>query len=535
MPKQKQELTVLITTSGIGSKLGELTTYTNKALVKIGRKPALSYIIESYPKNTHFVITLGHFGEHVKEFISLVYPNISVTFVPVKTYSGKGSSLAHSMLSAKKHLQKPFIYHASDTIVHQKIPLPIKNWAGGYVSENSSQYASFTIADGVIQYFSEKGNLNPDYLHIGLVGIFDYKLFWKCAIDLYAANPEDESLSDVDILQQMLERDTVFTGIEFNPWYDVGNVDSLNAAREAIHDSFHILDKPSESIYLFKTSVVKFFSDTLIAKNRVRRARALGSLVPPIEGSTAHFYKYKYAKGDLLASVITPATFPHFLNWAFSNVWKPEKEVSAKRFQDICYDFYYTKTIKRTQEFLKTRNIKDSTNIINGETVPSLAALLKKVDFDWLADTQQTSFHGDFIPDNIIKTAKGYTLLDWRQDFGGLIRGGDMYYDLAKLNHNLVINHEMINYGHFNIDRHKNVVTCDIFRSERLVECQEILKQYIIERGLDIRKIDILTPILWLNMSPLHSHPYDLFLYYFGKLQLFRALNNEKHHAKEGS
>ena len=149
------------------------------------------------------------------------------------------------------------------------------------------------------------------------------------------------------------------------------------------------------------------------------------------------------------------------------------------------------------------------------------------VDFHWLSDAQQTSFHGDFIPDNIIKNPKGYTLLDWRQNFGGLIRGGDMYYDIAKLNHNLVINHDMVNNNHFSIERKGNIVTCDIFRSERLVECQEVLKQYIITKGLDASKIDILTPILWLNMSPLHSHPYDLFLFYFGKLQLWRALHNK--------
>ena len=40
---------VLITASGLGSRLGNLTKFTNKGLVRIGKKPALSYIIESYP------------------------------------------------------------------------------------------------------------------------------------------------------------------------------------------------------------------------------------------------------------------------------------------------------------------------------------------------------------------------------------------------------------------------------------------------------------------------------------------------------
>jgi len=527
MAYKTQKRTVLITTSGIGTKLGELTTYTNKALVKVGKKPALSYIIESYPKNTRFVITLGHFGEHIREFISLAYPELSVTFVPVRVYTGKGSSLVHSMLSASKYLQQPFIYHAADTIVYQRIPEPTKNWAGGYTSDNTSQYASFDVVDGTIQVFHEKGNMNPDYVHIGLVGVHDFASFWKGVRHLKKQFPNNEGLSDVDVLQHMLENNVQFTPKIFDPWYDVGNVDSLQVARQSIHDSFHILDKPSESIYLFDRSVVKFFSDEKIAADRVKRAKALGKLVPSIESATKHFYRYKYANGELLASVITPATFPNFLDWAFDHMWKKEHEVSQEKFRSTCYEFYYTKTIQRTSEFLKTRNIKDSASSINGQEVPSLSKLLKMVDFTWLADAKQTSFHGDFIPDNIIKTSKGYTLLDWRQNFGGLLRGGDMYYDISKLNHNLVINHDIINNNHFTIERKGNVVTCDIFRSQRLVECQEVLKRYLLIRGLDMKKLEVLTPILWLNMSPLHSHPYDLFLFYFGKFQLWKALTKE--------
>ena len=41
--------TVLITTSGTGNRLGNLTKFTNKSLVRVGEKPSISYIIESYP------------------------------------------------------------------------------------------------------------------------------------------------------------------------------------------------------------------------------------------------------------------------------------------------------------------------------------------------------------------------------------------------------------------------------------------------------------------------------------------------------
>jgi len=92
------EYKVLITTSGLGSRLGNLTDYTNKCLIRVADKPAISYIIESYPTNIEFVITLGHFGSHVKQFLELAYPNHKFTFVEVDKYKGEGSSLGYSIL-----------------------------------------------------------------------------------------------------------------------------------------------------------------------------------------------------------------------------------------------------------------------------------------------------------------------------------------------------------------------------------------------------------------------------------------------------
>ena len=57
---------VLLTASGIGSRLGDLTKFTNKSLVTIGNKPALAHIVEQYPEDIEFVVTLGYFGSHVK-------------------------------------------------------------------------------------------------------------------------------------------------------------------------------------------------------------------------------------------------------------------------------------------------------------------------------------------------------------------------------------------------------------------------------------------------------------------------------------
>lgn len=524
---KKPAYKVLITTSGTGSRLGDITKYTNKSLVKIGKKPAISYIIEAYPKNTPFVITVGYFANQVRDFLDLVYPDRKFEFVEVKKYEGPGTSLGYSMLQAAHLLRCPFIYHACDTIVTGKIPAPKKNWIGGFRGEGSSHYASFDVFDGRIQQMYDKGTIDPDFLHIGLVGIADHASFWKSLKKMYERDTSDSALGDVYALRDMIEGDASFQAVEFEKWYDIGNVESLHKARAEIDDSFHILDKVDESIFLFEKSVVKFFAEKRNVSERVERAKVLGKLVPKVDGQRENFYQYRYVKGDLYSEVAAPTNFREFLDWSKKYLWKREDEVSKEKFQEICRDFYVTKTQERIKKFLTASGVKDGKNIINGEEVPSVKDLLKKVDFDWLCTAEQSRFHGDFILDNIIRTKTGYTLLDWRQNFGGLLRSGDMYYDLAKLNHNLTVNHGIVNQNLFTIEINGKEVTCDILRKENLVQCQKTLFDFLERNGYDSKKVRILTALIWLNMSPLHHHPFDLFLFYFGKLNLWRALNEK--------
>lgn len=440
---------------------------------------------------------------------------------------GGGSSLVYSMLKASKHLQEPFIYHASDTIVTDKpIPPPSKNWIGGFMGGGSSNYASFDVLDGTVNSIHDKGNPNPDYLHVGLVGINDYKKFWKHAHLLQNKFPKNESLNDVEVIRDMISQEAKFHFIPVKKWYDVGNVESLNKVRHDIEDSFHILDKPTESIYFLNGHVIKFFSDSNTVKDRIKRAKILRGLVPSIIHSGNNFYCYKHVKGDLMAEIVQPHLLRELLNWAEKKLWRPSKEVSEEKFKQVCLKFYKDKTNERLKEFTNSRGISDAPTIVNGIKIPSAESLLKQVDFEKLANSEQTYYHGDFVLDNILKTKDGFCLLDWRQNFGGLIESGDKYYDLAKLNHNLTVNHGIVNNNLFEIKISGNKVKCDIMRRNSLVQSQKELFKFLRENNYDLQKIRLLTAIIWLNMAPLHEHPLDVFLYYFGRLNLWYALKN---------
>lgn len=518
---------VLITASGIGSRLGEITRYTNKAMVRIGEKPAISYIIESYPKDTEFVITLGYFGKQIKDFLSIAYKDRSFEYVEIDKYNGQGSNLVYSILKASPFLQCPFIFNACDTIVMEPVPKPVNNWIGGYVGKESANYRSFSVLNGRVQKLYEKGVLYPDYLHIGLVGINDYKNFWQILEKIYKEEKYNQQLSDVHVLSNMISNNINFKIKEFKTWIDTGNAISLCKAREKMKDSFNVLDKADESIFILNKYVIKFFFNKKLVEDRIKRSEILKGLVPKIEDHNENFYKYKYVKGEVYADVANSKNFSVFLNWAEKKLWKKVKEVSDKDFSSICKKFYYDKTIDRVMKFMKTRNINDSINYINGEKIPSLKEIIKQVDFEWLSRGEQRRIHGDFILDNIIKTKKGYVLLDWRQDFGGLLKSGDVYYDLSKLNHNLTLNHELILKNYFKINVSDENVKIDVLRRQTLIDCQKELFKFLKTSGYDSNKVKMLTSIVWLNMSPLHHSPFDIFLYYFGKLNLWRSINEK--------
>jgi thiamine kinase-like enzyme len=265
-----------------------------------------------------------------------------------------------------------------------------------------------------------------------------------------------------------------------------------------------------------------------VCQNRVKRTTFLNGAVPLITGNRPNFYKYSYVEGDLFSNIANLSNFNFFLEWSFDNLWKPVESIDKKNFEKVTCDFYYNKTLNRINDFQKSRGIKDSEDVINGFNIPTIKELIESIDFAELSKSKPTTFHGDFILDNIISKSKfEYKLIDWRQDFGGEIEAGDQYYDLAKLSHNLVVNHGIIDNDNFKFKvKLDSSIEVNIHRHQTLVECESAYFKYLQSKGLDIKKVKLLRAIIWLNMSPLHHHPFDLFLYYFGKYNLYKEIKN---------
>ena len=519
--------TVLITTSGKGSRLGNLTQYTNKSLIVVGDKPVIAQIIEKYPPNTTYVITLGYFGAHVKEFLEICYQERFFNFVTVDLFEGPDSSLGYSIYCARDYLQKPFIFHACDTLIPiSKIPNPSSNWVAGYKGQDATNYATFDTQGTKIEKFKSKGMTDFDYIHIGLIGIESYLEFWKELKDLIENKSFGPELNDVHVLNQLINNRVNFEVNEFNDWIDIGNANSLVLAKKKFSVNFEVLEKPQESVSLVKDLVVKFFSDSKIVSKRIKRAEFLYPAIPSIQSCSEHFFNYKFQVGELMSNLNDDRLIISLLNWATENLWniKPQNEI--QNIESILEEFYVNKSNKRLEELISSRSIRDESNIINNIEVPSASSLILKSRDQLVSVKEIGRFHGDFILDNILVCDGEFKLIDWRQDFAGNMEFADIYYDLAKLNHSLHINHSLVLDGQYFTSIENDRIQCGILRKDVHVEMEQHLQSFVLRKNLSWKKIQILTGLIWINMSPLHHHPFDKFLYYYGRYNLWKALND---------
>jgi len=318
-------------------------------------------------------------------------------------------------------------------------------------------------------------------------------------------------------------------------------MDSLEVANKALTlpgEDFVMLPKSDQATYLMGHRIVKFFKDESTVQRRVKRAEALGDAVPEILGHTSNFYMYEKAKGPLFCAAF-PGDLPEFLLWCQENLWVSDE--LHPELKDLCSTFYYKKTWERLTRFYKETGLSDVEEMLNGEIVPSLMTLMKQIPWESICTGRPTrKMHGDLHFSNVIKIEGSYKLIDWREDFGGCTEIGDVYYDLAKLNHGMIVSHDLVNGEMFTIAptqpglvinfptmgmrRIKAGVEVDIHRHHRLVDCQAVFYDFLDQFGYDRQKVDILTALIYLNISPLHHWPYNIFLYYFGKKMLFDVL-----------
>ena len=518
---------VCIPSAGTGSRLGDLTKFINKSLVSIANRPTLSHLIEQFPADTEFVIALGHKGHLVREFLELAYPQRTFFFAEVLPFEGPSSGLGLSLQTCKQYLQQPFIFISCDTLVKEAIPAPDENWMAYAEVSDLQPYRTLKLEGERVTAICEKeeGKQGTHKAYIGLAGIHDYQKFWTA---MEQGGETAIQTGEAHGLRALLPQNIKSHGYT---WYDTGNPAALARARDIYQepDAPNILEKANEAIWFVDNQVIKFSDDQKFIANRVKRVHELQGFVPDVTGAQPHMYRYPKVEGKVLSEVVTLPLFEQLLDhcklfWVKKNL-NPEL---ANDFRGTCMRFYRDKTFERVELFYKNFSQKDGVEAINGIAMPTLDTLLNGLDWNWLTDGLAGRFHGDFHFENILWNAadQRFTFLDWRQDFGGDLSTGDIYYDFAKLLHGLIISHELIAGDFYSVDWKSDEINFDFHRKQILVECERRFGGWLEIEGYDKKKVWVLTALIYLNIAALHHHPYSLLLFALGKAMLKNELEN---------
>ena len=534
---------VFIPTAGIGSRLNKKTKYLNKSLVSINNKPVIAHIIDKLPKSIKFVIALGYKGELVKEYLSIAYPDRKFIYTKVWPYEGADSGLGLTLLQSQHALKEPFIFWACDSIIYNFENNELnskKNWIG--LSKDTNPKDNFDFGQSEDMNFrsvlldnknftkeiSEKGVLrNNSHPYIGIAGIKDYKKFWDF---MNKGNLEEvKNKGEVFGINHLIKKNkSRFKSIDIN-WIDTGNIKNFEKAKAFLDkNTFNILPKEDEEIYYHNNKIIKFKNDQKFINDRFQRSKIIKPFIPKILKKTNNFYSYEYYEGNVLSSVIDYKIFRELLNY-LNKFWKKQRLNSSKtkEFQKKCYEFYYSKTLSRLSDYYNTHNCQDREHIINGSKVKKITYLLKKIDWRHISKGIPVRFHGDLHFENII-LGKNFKLLDWRQDFAGIKNYGDLYYDLAKLKHGMYISHKLIKNNLYEISESEEIINIEYLRSSIHIEIEKQFDEFCIKNALDIKKINTLTGLIFLNIASLHHYPYSKFLFFLGKYMLHKTIVRDK-------
>jgi hypothetical protein len=337
---------------------------------------------------------------------------------------------------------------------------------------------------------------------------------WQEFIDRLVSNTSPEIIWTIPLSGRVEKLDT---------WLDFGNLQIYNAALQSSQK--YDFTKNDEVTYICNNKVVKWWKDDTVADKKFKRYLTNPDAYPANVEFKNNWLVYDFFDGTTYYERNQPYSFDIMLEWLDHEVW-------ARTDDDIrltAEKFYKQKTLDRINKFLEQYPSLPRVTTVNGVEVNDWKYYLDRIDWNLLINQILPAYiHGDLQFDNVvISDMNEFRLIDWRQDFGGSIEHGDIYYDLAKMMGGFIINYSKIKENNFEYRLDGTEVTLSVPSIENADYYISALKQFILNKGWSYEKVRLLVPVIFWNMSPLHTPPFDIFLWYLG-IKLFQELENEK-------
>ena len=317
------------------------------------------------------------------------------------------------------------------------------------------------------------------------------------------------------------------TAIRADSWSDCGNLDKLQTARRRI-----LQERVFNSIEIdeLRGTLTKRSKDTAKFINEINYYRLLPAELSIFFPRLVNFS----LKLDDLRMTLEYYTFPTLSElWVFEDVdakvWRRVFEglhavhgifggYTAEISPEDCSDIYWTKTVRRLEEFARgaaanAALVGRSDLRVNGANFkgwPALAPLIESRVQRLATSVRGQIIHGDLCYANILydRLTNLFKFIDPRGSFGSAGIYGDPRYDIAKLMHSVDGGYDFLIHEMFDIhEAGAGALTLERFfpptRDATMAALHEIFSaSYALN---DVRFIE---GLLFLSMCPLHrDHP----------------------------
>ena len=517
--KKTPKIKICLLAAGIGTRNKHAEGFV-KGLLPFRNKAIISHILDKFSDRYEVVVAVGHNENLYREFLPLAYPKRKFKFIKINPFKGKGSGPGYSLLCCAKFLKCNFFLIPSDAYINplKKFKNYNYNWIGtGTIEDNSlSNYCLVNKKsnNNVINLIDKKSNPNINLkndVFTGIAFIHDYLDFFKGLKSEKIINKERQVSSGLNAL--------ISKGVKskyIKTWRDLGT--SQLYEEFALNDSKQNLLKRDEKTFIYDKCVIKFYKNPKIIDKKVKRAKLLSPLTPKILKKYKNFFSYKKVKGHLLSEEHSKTKFEKLLKTSKKTIFKPINisEKNKEFFYGECLSFYKDLTLKRVEEYFKKWPLHSKEFTINKKKYPNFKTIWSSLPWNDIAKGIPTNFHGDFQPENIICTKSGFKLIDWRHSFTETINYGDLYYDLSKLKHALIINGQIIRDGKYSIKIQNNNVQLSYETKFNLLNFNRILESFIIDNDYSKTKVDAITGLIYIRIACLYDNEYSNFLYFLG-------------------
>ncbi|MFW6008487.1 MAG: sugar phosphate nucleotidyltransferase [archaeon] len=551
----------MIPAAGRGSRMLSLTKDMPKAMLPLRNKPIIGWHLDKLINEgiNKICIIVGYKKEKLINYVNQFYGDkIDLTYVEQIELKG----LAHAIHLGIEELDKKYLTKIDsyklliilgDTIIKDNFKEKFsKNSFIGYHNVNDYKRWCLLKTDNNnnIMKFVDKPDYDPN-TRKSVIGIYYFEDIIHLNNNIKEIIKENIKIKGEYQLSSAMElymKKYTLEAVEFEQWFDCGEVSTFNKTRQNITRHFNSIDVTDSNTIIKKSEnenkIQQEINWYLNIPNKLRVY--IPQLIDYSILPNKTFYELEYVNFTPMQELFL-YNLPDIPEWEkfFNNIFKIIERMNLystrARFntKEHLKEMLNNKTQKRIDILINQNNIwKEILNYesirINGKLYKNYPLLIDQI-FNYVNQNiipNSASFwqviHGDLFFGNMLYDANSDTLkiIDPRGNFGLDGIYGDIRYDIAKLNHSILGKYDFIVNSLYAITREENnnfeyiLYDCDDH-----MKVDKLFIKYLINNNFNYEDILVITGLLFLSMIPLHSENINnQKMFYFKAIEIFNKI-----------